>query len=1201
MYFSHGKTNAGGVITYIPNQLVKYFIKDIRDDEGRILIIKLNIDGVQYSLVNIYAPTQNNQKDQKKFYEKLSSYLEDIKDTKIIIGGDFNTVLDPTLDRYRPKTNKPSKIGLMVKGIMQQFNLKDIWRIRNNDVKRYTWKRTSPILQQSRIDYFLISETMEYCVNYSNIELSFMSDHSVISLDISSNPEAKRGPGYWKINNELLNNEFYCAMIEDILKKQDEDLDTNIDDSTKWDVIKMILRRETITFSKRRAKEIREANEALSRELIELEKKLADEKSFSHDLLENYLTVKSEWEASEKYKMQGAIIRSKTKWYEDGEKNSKYFFSLEKYNYEIKNIKKLKSDNNTSISDPSEILDFIRKFYMNLYKEDSNVEINDDNLDQFPNSAKVSQSDNLILESPITEKEIWEAIQDLPAGKTPGTDGLSSDFYKKFWPLLKKYFLNMVNNVYKNKELTSDQKRGVISLLPKPDKDLTQVKNWRPISILNTDYKILTKILANRIKPILPSLIHSDQTGFVLDRLIGENIRIIHDLFHYCKEKNENGILVLLDFEKAFDSLNWEFLDYVLKSYGFGEYYITWIKIFYTNINSCVINNGYMSNTFNLKRGIRQGCPISAYLFILCVELLAQKIRADIDVVGLDINNINYKILQFADDTALILKDQNSLVKVMKIIKEFYHISGLKLNVEKTTLVNMRNSEEIPIHPELSLLGLHWCEDVFRYLGVWFHKEKTIMEYKNFRHRLENIKNLLRIWLRRDLSLKGKITILKSLALSQLIYTTSMIPIPQWVIKEANTLFYNFLWNHKPERINRATMQKPIGQGGLKMINIELMNQMLKIKWLQRISDDPTAKWANIPGSYFKNISIIDFCRTNFIMDYVPKDLPLFYKECMESLLVLKKSQPEEGNEIFNEFIWYNKNITSGVTPYFYRKWYDKGVKFIYDLLDKNNEFLLQDDFQKKFGIDNVNFLEYLGLRQAVSSAWKDTLKNSSDLRVLDDDIIYIEIDNELISLNRCNNNILYNQIMKNIHPHPANSYYFWRDLAGVDDDELYKMFYVPFIYTRDTKVQSLQFKILHNTYACRLKLKHWRRKPSDLCLYCNEIDNLVHHFCDCEEMITFWNSLIKWWDMKCSDCNVLNNTDIMLGIIDNRCHMTQLNFIILHAKWFISRCKLQEERTDFLTFLPELYTKIRLEKNVLMKQKKLDVYIKLWGNLIEY
>ena len=156
-------------------------------------------------------------------------------------------------------------------------------------------------------------------------------------------------------------------------------------------------------------------------------------------------------------------------------------------------------------------------------------------------------------------------------------------------------------------------------------KDALLLKNWRPISLLNTDYKLATKCIAKRLEKVLPYLIDGDQTGYIKGRFIGENICLISDIIE--QHENKVGMILFLDFEKAFDSLEWDFLFKVLNTMNFGPSFLNWIQTFYTNISSCVVNNGFSSEFFSLQRGVRQGCPLSGLLFVLAVEPLAHQIR----------------------------------------------------------------------------------------------------------------------------------------------------------------------------------------------------------------------------------------------------------------------------------------------------------------------------------------------------------------------------------------------------------------------------------------------------------------------------------------------------------------------------------------------------------------------------------------------
>ena len=189
--------------------------------------------------------------------------------------------------------------------------------------------------------------------------------------------------------------------------------------------------------------------------------------------------------------------------------------------------------------------------------------------------------------------------------------------------MLGELLVVSLNYAFSKGELSISQQRGIIRLLPKKKKDPLYLKNWRPISLLNVDYKIATKALATRLKKVLPSIISNSQTGYLEGRFIGENIRHIADVLQFTLDQNLSGIAVFLDFEKAFDSLEWDFLRKALQAFNLGENFRTWTKVMYKNISSCVINNGFSSPFFTLQRGVRQGCLLSGLLFIIAVELLS--------------------------------------------------------------------------------------------------------------------------------------------------------------------------------------------------------------------------------------------------------------------------------------------------------------------------------------------------------------------------------------------------------------------------------------------------------------------------------------------------------------------------------------------------------------------------------------------------
>ena len=259
---------------------------------------------------------------------------------------------------------------------------------------------------------------------------------------------------------------------------------------------------------------------------------------------------------------------------------------------------------------------------------------------------------------------------------------------------------------------------GILNLLHKKDKYLRTLANWRPVSLLNTDYKILTKLLALRLQKVIPSIINSDQVGYIKNRYIGENIRILSDIIQYADLEDIEAYITQIDFEKAFDSIEWDFLFESLKALNFGPEFISWIKTIYTDISACVGNNGYYSEYFTLSRSIRQGCPISALLFLLVVELLAHKIRKEANIEGIQINETIFKICMMADDTTLLLRNINSISNAIKVFRTFEKCSGLKLNLTKTEIIPIGKLKNKEITLQSHLKEIKVKHGPFKALGI---------------------------------------------------------------------------------------------------------------------------------------------------------------------------------------------------------------------------------------------------------------------------------------------------------------------------------------------------------------------------------------------------------------------------------------------------------------------------------------------------
>ena len=253
VYFSHGDSNSRGVCTLIPKQIHKFVTCFHYANIGRTLIINFNIEGKEYVLINVYFPTQNHVKDQMAHIDYLDKCVDKFGDTNYIIGGDFNIVLNPKMDKWGGENESPSKAALYLKSFLERNNIIDIWRTLYPDKKQYTWRRKNP-MQQSRIDLWCISDQLIYNVTDSVIELGIRSDHSTITLNLKLFDTTKPGKSYWKFNNSLLEDKLYVDLINSYLLEQDTELDDIIDKRLAWEILKMKIRRMTITFSIRKSK-----------------------------------------------------------------------------------------------------------------------------------------------------------------------------------------------------------------------------------------------------------------------------------------------------------------------------------------------------------------------------------------------------------------------------------------------------------------------------------------------------------------------------------------------------------------------------------------------------------------------------------------------------------------------------------------------------------------------------------------------------------------------------------------------------------------------------------------------------------------------------------------------------------------------------------------------------------------------------------
>ena len=532
-----------------------------------------------------------------------------------------------------------------------------------------------------------------------------------------------------------------------------------------------------------------------------------------------------------KKRMEGVLLRAKARWIEFGEAPTRYFCGLEKRQYTQKYISCLEVDG-TPTADQEEIMKALYRHFSEIYRSKARLK----KLSEIKhllgfNTKSLSDNERSSIEGQILLSEAAEAVKGLHNDKSPGPDGFTANFYKAFWPEIGHLVVRSFNLAFETGKLSTSQKQGLITLIPKPGKPKERIDSWRPISLLTTSQKILSAIIARRLKDVMGKLINESQKGFMKNRYIGECIRSIYDILWETGSNGSNKKVLILfaDYRRAFDSLNHEFIMETLQFFNFGPDMQRWIATLLSDASSCISQNQVSTCFFKIERGCRQGDCCSPLLFILCVEVLGIMVRNNQTIKGYNLNRREIKLEQYADDSTFILDgSQSSFRACLKTIDEFSAVSGLLLNPQKSELLFSGLGQPPPFIAESNFKCI---SDNFRYLGIIFTKDLREMAAVNFKMKVEAISNMLKGWLRRRLTLYGKRTVLKSLALSKLTYVLTVLPNPPSVmIKGLQRQFFRFVWDDKQDKIQRHHLITHYG-----VPCVETYGKAMKLAWVRRL------------------------------------------------------------------------------------------------------------------------------------------------------------------------------------------------------------------------------------------------------------------------------------------------------------------------------------------------------------------------------
>jgi hypothetical protein len=542
--------------------------------------------------------------------------------------------------------------------------------------------------------------------------------------------------------------------------------------------------------------------------------------------------------------------KSRALWLREGDKNTKFFHRVANSNRRNNTIGKLCVDGELT-EDHEAIKVHIVNFYQSLYKESGVPRPLLDGLE----FISLETEDVQWLERQFDEEEITEVIKGFNGDKAPGPDGFPLSFFQHCWSIVKDDMLAVFREFHSQCSFERSLNATFLTLIPKKS-EAFEVKDFRPISLVGSVYKVLAKVLANRLRLVLEKIISGSQNAFVRGRQILDSILIANECLDRRLKAGDPGVLCKLDLEKAYDHVNWGFLDYMLQRCSFSDKWRTWISFCVSTVRFSVLINGTSCGFFESTRGLRQGDPLSPLLFVIVMEALSRMLDRAIDggflsgfqVGSEEANHLMVSHLLFADDTLIFCEaDPDQILNLGFLLTWFEAISGLKVNLAKSEMVQVG---DVPHVGELAgILGCSTSSLPMKYLGLPLGAKFKAKEIWN--EVLEKMERQLAGWKRLYLSKGGRLTLIKSTLSNLPTYFLSLFSIPATVARRMEQLQRDFLWGGLGEEfkfhlVNWDSVCSPVQCGGLAVKNLRLYNKALLGKWLWRFGKERGALWRRL-------------------------------------------------------------------------------------------------------------------------------------------------------------------------------------------------------------------------------------------------------------------------------------------------------------------------------------------------------------------
>ena len=787
-------------------------------------------------------------------------------------------------------------------------------------------------------------------------------------------------------------------------------------------------------------------------------------------------------------------------------------------------------------------------------------------------------------------------------GKSPGNDGLTLGIYQLAWKYIKKFVFKSFKESMTIGELSAPQKQSVIRLIEKKDKDKSLIKNWRPISLLNVDTKILAKLLADRLKSVLDGLIGQEQNAYVEGRSIHDGIRLIEQVIEYAEKRKDKASVLAIDFKKAFDSISHEYLWKVLEKMGFGRNLIHMIKTLYSNPESAIINNGKTSKYFKLGRACRQGDPIAPYLFIVALEPLILKIKCTLKRYKLPGGDAKESAL--ADDLTCFPINEKEIKEVFKIIQEFTKISGLEVNKDKSELMLIGKWKL----EEIENLGLE-IVDTMKITGVHFGKlaSRPKTNKLNFESMIRGVENNLQKWKCRILSVLGRVTVVKSEGLSRLQFLANATVIPQDYRKKLDKPICRFLWNGPIPKIARIRAAKKWEEGGIKLPFVEDIIAAASMHWLKRIETSDSI-WARTIKHELKHLGTIEAANNNTDLGHAHNDvLSEHTRYILDNWIHLSMARD---NTIAHNLttIWYNKWFTANtlinkkfrkasLSPSGLLKF---GIRYLEDFYDCDGR-LLQAEEAIERGLPKIARYEWDKVIRSIKNSKIDTslVRGSYKRFTLNNpfhDHATFRLGDKILEGNQITQGKVLALVASSREAKPTTFVEKANKRFNLDEKDWKRIFSQVKKHSISTCKRSFIIKFFNKITCTNTEFKRVKHTDSTKCTYCSEQKQDYYHlFWDCPGTREFRDALSCKWVLDAP----LTLKNWCFGLFDtNTPTNNAIAFLALEANNYIYSSNWSKEQLSINKFKALLYDCERVENQIAKESNKILKHFAKWEQI---